>query len=50
MTRKQLDAALAKLLRFGLVEKVRDVEGVERFSPVDMVNHQGEASVAVQRR
>jgi hypothetical protein len=33
MTLKQIDAALAELLRLGLVEKVRDVEGVERFSP-----------------
>jgi hypothetical protein len=50
MTLKQIDAALAELLRLGLVEKVRDGEGVERFSPVEMVNHHGEIAVALRRQ
>lgn len=50
MTLKQMDAALAELLRLGLIEKVRDVEGVERFCPMDMVNHQGEIAVALRRQ
>lgn len=36
MTAEQFDAALAELLRLGLVEKVRDQEGVERYSTVEM--------------
>src|SRR5277367_2458767 len=42
MTTEQIRAALADLLRLRLIEKVRDPDGAERYSLVEMVNHHRE--------